>query len=240
VEPRLRHRLRLIAGASGIAAPLMKDRAAVPDIFVGGFSSIIGFGLIAVSPLKVIFDREELESRIQQAGPGGDRCAVLATAEAMLVADAKNERFGRSWLIHSGNVLVGVGAVLVLGLGYDRWGSGIANGIASIARRRGHDPHPTVGLVRDLRHYRAGNLSQPTRRRKRIAWAGAPMVTPPGTGAGVYGYRSRAASDRDHSVYGSGACSHARSQHRRVRTSTNNPITHACFSKLPSARVAHC
>ncbi|HEY0136062.1 MAG TPA: hypothetical protein VGB85_18375 [Nannocystis sp.] len=177
----------LLTGASAIAAPLIKDRASVPDLYVGGFSSIIGFGLIAVSPLKVIFDREELEAQIEKAGPGGDRCALLATAEAMLIADAKNERFGRSWLIHSGNVLVGVGALLVLGLGYDRWGSGIANGIASIAVGEVMIFTQPVGLVRDLKRYRLGDLSQPTRRRKRIAWGGAPMVTPPGTGAGVYG-----------------------------------------------------
>lgn len=178
----------VLAGASGVAAPLLKDRASVPDIYVGGFSSLIGFGLIAVSPLKVVFDREALEARIEEAGPGGDRCALLATAEAMLIADAKNERFGRSWLIHSGNVLVGVGALLVLGLGYDRWGSGIANGIASIAVGEVMILTQPVGLVRDLRHYRVGDLGTPTRgRRKRIAWGGAPMVTPPGTGAGVYG-----------------------------------------------------
>ena len=131
--------------------------------------------------------REELEAQIEAAGPGGDRCALLATAEAMLIADAKNERFGRSWLIHSGNLLVGVGAMLVLGLGYDRWGSGIANGIASVAIGEVMIFTQPVGLVRDLKRYRVGDLSQPTRRRKRIAWGGAPMVTPPGTGAGVYG-----------------------------------------------------
>jgi len=177
----------LLTGASAVAAPLIRDRASVPDLYVGGLSSIIGFGLIAVSPLKVIFDREELEAQVAKAGPGGDRCALLATAEAMLIADAKNERFGRSWLIHSGNALVGVGAVLVLGLGYDRWGSGIANGIASIAIGELMIFTQPVGLVRDLKRYRLGDLSQPTRRRGRIAWGGAPMVTPPGAGAGVYG-----------------------------------------------------
>ena len=178
----------VLAGASGVVVPLMKDRAAVPDVLVGGASSIVGFGLIAVAPLKVIFDHEELEARIAAAGPEGDRCALLASAEAMLIADAKNERFGRSWLIHSGNVLVGVGAMLILGLGYDRWESGIINGVASVAVGEVMILTQPHGLVRDLKRYRLGDLTAPQRRkRKRIAWGGAPMVTPPGTGAGVYG-----------------------------------------------------
>ncbi len=182
----------LITGASAVAPPLMRDRAAVPDIYVGGASAIVGFGLIAVSPLKVIFDYEALDARITAAGPGGDRCALLATAEAMLIADAKNERFGRSWLIHSGNVLVGVGAMLVLGLGYDRWGSGIANGIASVAVGELMILTQPHGLVRDLKRYRLGDLRGPQpRRKKRIAWSGAPMVTQP-----ALGVQSR------HSVYG--------------------------------------
>ena len=181
----------VLAGASGVVVPLMKDCAAVPDVLVGGASSIVGFGLIAVAPLKVIFDHEELEARIAAAGPEGDRCALLASAEAMLIADAKNERFGRSWLIHSGNVLVGVGAMLILGLGYDRWESGIINGVASVAVGEVMILTQPHGLVRDLRNYRLGDLAAlgapRHRKRKRIAWGGAPMVTPPGTGAGVYG-----------------------------------------------------
>ena len=177
----------VLTGASGVVVPLMKDRAAVPDVLVGGGSAIVGFGLIAVAPLKVIFDHEALEARIA-ASTGGDRCALLASAEAMLIADAKNERFGRSWLIHSGNVLVGVGAMLILGLGYDRWESGIINGVASVAVGEVMILTQPHGLVRDLKRYRLGDLTAPQRRkRKRIAWGGAPMVTPPGTGAGVYG-----------------------------------------------------
>lgn len=172
----------VITGASAVAAPLVRDRALVPDLYVGGASAIVGFGLIAVSPLRVIFDREELEAQVAAAGPGGDRCALLASAEAMLIASAKNERFGRSWLIHSGNVLVGVGAMLVLGLGYDRWESGIANGVASVAVGELMILTQPHGLVRDLKRYRLGDLSAPQRRRKRVAWGGAPMLTAPAAG----------------------------------------------------------
>lgn len=171
-----------ITAVSAIAAPLVRDRALVPDLYVGGFSSIIGFGLIAVSPLKVIFDREALEADIARTGPGGDRCAVLARAESMLILDAKNEKFGRSWLIHSGNVLVGVGALLVLGLGYKRWESGIINGVASIAVGELMILTQPHGLVRDLRSYRAGDLRTPQRRRQRATLGAAPTMF-----AGTYG-----------------------------------------------------
>ncbi len=177
----------LITAASGVAAPLVKDRALVPDLYVGGASSIIGFGLIAVSPLKVIFDHEELEARLTAAGPGADRCAMLAVAETMLIADARNEAFGRSWLIHTGNALVGVGAALVLGLGYDRWESGIINGVASIAVGEVMILTQPHGLVRDLRSYRAGDLREPQRRRKRVSFGAAPTLTGHGYGLALVG-----------------------------------------------------
>ena len=177
----------LITAASGVAAPLARDRTLVPDLLVGGASAIVGFGLIAVSPLKVIFDHEELEARLAAAGPGGDRCAVLAAAETMLVQDAKNEAFGRGWLIHSGNLLVGVGAMLVLGLGYDRWGSGIANGVASVAIGELMILTQPHGLVRDLKRYRLGDLRAPQRRRQRVAWGGGPTLTGQVYGVSLFG-----------------------------------------------------
>lgn len=176
----------LITAASGVAAPLMRDRVSVPDVYVGGFSAIIGFGLIAVSPLKVIHDREALEARIA-ADRGGDRCALLAHAEAVLIADAKNEAFGRGWLIHSGNVLVGVGAMLVLGIGYERWGSGIANGLGSIAVGELMILTQPHGLVRDLKRYRLGDLREPQRRRRRASFMATPTLLGSGYGVALLG-----------------------------------------------------
>ena len=174
-----------LTAASVVAAPLLRDRASVPDLYVGGFSSIVGFGLIAVAPLRVIFDHEALEASIA-ADPHADRCAVLARAEAMLIADAKNEKFGRSWLIHSGNVLIGVGALLVLGLGYDRWGSGIANGLGSVAVGELMILTQPHGLVTDLQRYRLGDLRPPQPRRRR-AFMAAPTLVGSGYGLALLG-----------------------------------------------------
>ena len=175
-----------ITAASVVAAPLLRDRASVPDLYVGGFSAIVGFGLIAVAPLKVILDREALEASIA-ADPHAERCAVLARAEALLIADAKNEKFGRGWLIHSGNVLIGVGALLVLGLGYGRWGSGVANGLGSVAVGELMILTQPHGLVRDLKSYRLGALREPQKRRRRAAFMAAPTLLGSGYGVALVG-----------------------------------------------------
>ena len=165
----------LLTAGSLVAAPLLRDRAGAPDLYVNAGAGIIGFGLIAVSPLRVLDDQVALEATI--AAGTTDRCQLLALAESYLMRDAKNEAFGRSWLIHSGNLLVGVGALLVLGLGYDRWGSGIGNGLGSIAVGELMIFTQPVGLVRDLRSYRAGDLRGPQPRRRRTAWLVAPNIS---------------------------------------------------------------
>ena len=165
----------LLTAGSLVAAPLLRDRASVPDLYVNAGAGIIGFGLIAVSPLRVLDDQVALEATI--AAGTTDRCQLLALAESYLMRDAKNEAFGRSWLIHSGNLLVGVGALLVLGLGYDRWGSGIGNGLGSIAVGELMIFTQPVGLVRDLRSYRAGDLRGPQPRRRRTAWLVTPNIS---------------------------------------------------------------
>ena len=167
----------LLTGASLVAAPFLRDRAGVPDLYVGAGSGIIGFGLIAVGPLRVMDDHDALEQAVVAAGPASDRCELLALAETMLIRDAKNEAFGRGWLIHSGNVLLGVGALLILGLGYHRWGSGVANGLGSVAVGEIMILTQPHGLVRDLRSYRAGDLRPPRRRRERVTWTLAPALT---------------------------------------------------------------
>lgn len=165
----------VFTGATLVAAPLVRDRASVPDWYVNAGAGIIGFGLLAVSPLRVIDDQLDLEATIA-ADPTADRCKLLALAESYLIRDANNEAFGRGWLIHSGNILVGVGALLVLGLGYDRWGSGIGNGLGSIAVGELMILTQPHGLDRDLRAYRSGDLRGPQPRRRRSSWILAPNL----------------------------------------------------------------
>jgi hypothetical protein len=168
----------VFTGGMLVGAPLIRDRASVPDFYVNAGAGIIGFGLLAVSPLRVIDDQVALEATIA-ANTTTDRCQLLALAEGYLIRDAKNEAFGRGWLIHTGNVLVGVGALLVLGLGYERWGSGIGNGLGSIAVGELMILTQPHGLVRDLRAYRSGDLRGPQPRRRRSSWMLAPNLGSP-------------------------------------------------------------
>lgn len=191
IEARLRHDGRrarqwswafggsyaAIAVGSVIAAPQIKDVASRPDLYVGAGSALIGLGLIVVAPLQVMRDSDALAAHVAGAGPDVDRCRLLAVAEARLVRDARSEAFGRGWLIQSGNALLGVAAALILGFGYRRWVSGVINGVASIAVGELMILTQPIGLVRDLRSYRAGDL-RPPRTRRRARWSLAPSLTP--------------------------------------------------------------
>jgi hypothetical protein len=83
----------------------------------------------------------------------------------MLVRDAKNEAWGRGWFTHTGNALLGVATLLVLGLGFHHWGAGTINAASSIAIGELMINLQPGGLIRDLRAYRAGDLRPPRRPR---------------------------------------------------------------------------
>lgn len=167
----------ILTAASLAIAPNMKDVAGRPDIYVGAGSAGVGLGLIVLAPLTVMRDSDALEHHIGHARPDVDRCRLLAIAEAMLIRDAASERFGRGWFTQTGNAALGVAAVLILGLGYDRWVSGVINGVASIGVGELMILTQPIGLVRDLRNYRAGDLSAPKpRRRQRTSWSLTPNV----------------------------------------------------------------
>lgn len=144
----------------------VRDRGTKADIYTGGASALVGLGLLTLSPLYVVNDYAMLEAHVASAGPGVDRCRLLSIAEGMLVRDAKNEAWNRGWFTHTGNALLGVATLLVLGLGYHRWGSGTINAIGSIAIGELMINLQPWGLVRDLRAYRAGDLRPPRRRRR--------------------------------------------------------------------------
>lgn len=168
----------ILTAASLAIAPNMKDVASRPDIYVGAGSAAVGLGLITIAPLKVMRDSDVLEHHLAHAGPDVDRCRLLAIAEHMLIRDSAGEKFGRGWFTQTGNALLGVGAFLILGVGYKRWVSGAINGVASIAVGELMILLQPVGLVRDLRNYRAGDLRQPRPRRpRRVAWSVSPALS---------------------------------------------------------------
>lgn len=103
-----------------IAVPFLTDPGARVDFIVGAASSAVGAALQIFLPLSVIAG-----SRTVRALPGTSE--GLAEAERVLEADAANEDFSISWVMHLGNVLFNVATGLVLGLGWQRWESAAYN-----------------------------------------------------------------------------------------------------------------
>lgn len=158
-----------ITSLSAAAAPLQPDRGAKADVLAGGASALVGLGLIVLAPLPVMRDHDALEAHVAGAGPEVPICRLVTLAERMLVRGARAERFGKGWFTHTGNALLGVAALLVLGLGFGRWQAGAINGGSSIAVGELMIALQPAGLVRDLAAYRAGDLGprRPWWRRRR-------------------------------------------------------------------------
>lgn len=151
-----------IGYAASSAAQLMLAPLGPPservDHYVGAGTSAVGFVLLLAKPLHVMADSPALDARVVAAGADANSCAVLSEAEVLLVADAHDEAFGKSWLVHAGNAIFNAGSGLLLGLGFHHWAIGAIGaafgevvGEVMILTQPG-------GLVDDERHYRAGDL----------------------------------------------------------------------------------
>jgi hypothetical protein len=147
----------VLTGAQLALIPIFDDYGAQVDLLVGAGSSAIGLAGQLILPLKVISDQKRLET----SPDNPDRCAQLRQAEEMFIQDAGNEAEGRSWLMHGANVLINVGALLILGLGFDRWESGAINAAAGVALGEVMIFTQPAGLQDDLDRYRRADLPVP-------------------------------------------------------------------------------
>jgi hypothetical protein len=98
--------------------PIVEDREAHPDLFVGAAASAFGATAIFLTP---------------SAAEGLPSCPSLADAERLLAEGAERESFGVGWLAQVGNVAVNLAVSLILGVGYHRWMSAAISGIAGLA-----------------------------------------------------------------------------------------------------------
>lgn len=128
------------------------------DLYVGAGSSFIGFAGQLILPLSVKSDQTQLENHINMAGRAAERCKLLEHAEQVFIENAENEAEGVHWLMHGANVLINVGAMLILGLGFDRWDSGAINATAGIALGELMIFSQPTGLIDDLERYRRGEI----------------------------------------------------------------------------------
>jgi hypothetical protein len=151
------------------------DGDAQADLYVGAGSSFIGFAGQLILPLSIKSDQTKLENHVKMVGRAAERCKLLEHAEKVFIENAENEADGAHWLMHGANVLINVGAMLILGLGYDRWDSGAINAAAGIALGELMIFTQPTGLVDDLERYRRGDISQPDK--AAWHWNLAPVIS---------------------------------------------------------------
>jgi hypothetical protein len=134
--------LTLYASAAGVSAALAATSRTSADADLQSVNAVsAGIGLLGLllPPLPRLAGPPP---RI----PGASPEAELAGRLARLERAAEQETFLRSWLAHAGNVAVGAGAGLYLGLrGGDPWAVALPTGLLSI----------TVGLAQILTTPRA-------------------------------------------------------------------------------------
>jgi len=134
-------RLWTFGWGGGIAAAGVGSLVAVPfvapesrvDWYTGAVSAGVGVAAFVFAPPAILHDAPALRSEIARPRSEPDVCALLASAEARLVHDARDEEQQGRWYIHLGNLLFNAGLGLFLGLGYHHWGSGAINALAGAA-----------------------------------------------------------------------------------------------------------
>jgi hypothetical protein len=152
------------------------------DNVAGAATAFIGLLSIAVIPLQIMPDQRWWEKHLK-AHRGDDLCALVNTAEQLLVRDAQSEAFGVSPLIHVGNFVLNIAAGLALGLAYNRWaafGYTTLLGIAVGELQAGTQP---TDAVEDLRLYKRGELDARPRPPRLGDLALLPMLRSDGGGA---------------------------------------------------------
>jgi Tfp pilus assembly protein PilN len=149
---------------------------------VGGARTALAVVPFVALPLKVMRAERALTERLSSQS-AGDRCALVAEAEQWLLASARAEERGRSWVKHTAVVSLNVVAGLVLGLGFDRWpqaaltaSTGILVGEIMILTQPMHS-------VEALRRYREGHLGNESALASRQDWVIAPAMS----GGGRFG-----------------------------------------------------
>ena len=147
--------LAALTAANLAVVPLVDDEEEI-DWYVGAATSFVGLVPLVVLPLDVMDDAGELHARIRAGTP----CEVLLPeAERLLAHEAANQEEGTAWWMHAANWAINGGAGLVLGLGYDRWTSGILTAVVGGGIGELMIWTQPVDSVGDLERYRRGERS---------------------------------------------------------------------------------
>ncbi|MBK7857378.1 MAG: hypothetical protein IPJ65_01890 [Archangiaceae bacterium] len=112
----------------GAMLSMRQDNPARTDLTVGAVAAAVGSLSFWLLPLRFTVPMK----RIRGEWNNPDRCALLEKAEAARTRIDGEQRFGKSWVAHAGNVLVNVGLSLLLGLAYHHWEAGLISGLVGV------------------------------------------------------------------------------------------------------------
>lgn len=126
-----------------------------PDWYWGALSTAVGVAFTLLDPPEVL-EGGPVYAQKAKVVPEVERCKLIAEGERMLEQGAAHEQDSVAWYIHAGNILFNVGLGLVLGLGYQRWTSGLINmGVGSAIGEATMFTSPTH-LIGGWKQYRHG------------------------------------------------------------------------------------
>jgi hypothetical protein len=163
-----------LGGAS--LALTRSDRGERAELLVGAGKSVLGLVPLFLRPVPAIRDAAKLGPRANETAD--DDCAALPEAEALLRRSADDEAFARGWLSHSLALAINAGGLLIVGLKYDRWRTGIAGALIGAA----------VGEAQIFTRPSAALRSRQPHGR---AWRAGPLLRPGTVGMQIVGLFGR-------------------------------------------------
>jgi hypothetical protein len=132
------------------------DHDARIDRAFGLGASLLGFAVLQIMPMHVLYDHRRVEAL---ATRDGEVCARLAEAERLLVREVGSEKFAKSPLVHVGNFVVNAALLIGLGAGFRHWdAAALAGGIGVVVGEVQIISQPT-GARRALDRYLRGELA---------------------------------------------------------------------------------
>jgi hypothetical protein len=122
----------LALGQAGLALT-RDDPGQRAELYVGAGKTVLGLVPVLFVPVPAVGDTGVLEGRLAAVRTGDDRCVLQSEGARLLRRSADDEAFSRGWLAHVATVAVNGGGLLIVGLGYHRWATGVAGALVGTA-----------------------------------------------------------------------------------------------------------
>jgi hypothetical protein len=162
--------------------PLQEGVEQKRTLWVNAGSTGLGAIFLAVAPPRAMGMRRRLDRQLEGVD---DLCQRLTLTEQMMTRAAAVEWFGTSWITHAGNILVNVGAGLILGLGWQQWRDAWLTTAVGILVGEMMIWTQPMDLSRTLQRYRTGVWVDGVG--SRVSLRLSPMMVPSGAGVGLVG-----------------------------------------------------